>query len=50
MIATKLKLKISEVAVKIINHRESKVNIVKDTFKMLSDLKRIKKRVKKLDI
>ena len=50
MIASKMKMKISEVPVKIINHRESKINIVKDTFKMLSDLRRIKKRVKKLNI
>lgn len=50
MIATKLKYKIVEIPVKIINHRESKVNIVKDTLKMLSDLRIIKKRVKKLDL
>lgn len=50
MLASKMKMKIAEVPVKIINHRESKVNIVKDTFKMLSDLRRIKKRVRKLDI
>ncbi|MBR2388646.1 MAG: glycosyltransferase [Clostridia bacterium] len=50
MIATKLKYKIVEIPVKIINHRESKVNIVKDTLKMLSDLRKIKKRVKKLDL
>ena len=50
MIATRLKYKIVEIPVKIINHRESKVNIIKDTFKMISDLRRIKKRVKKLDL
>ena len=50
LLATKMKMKIAEVPVKIINHRESKINIVKDTFKMLSDLRKIKKRVKKLDI
>ena len=33
--------------VKIVNHRESKVNVVKDTFKMLGELRQIKKRVKK---
>ena len=32
--------------VKIINHRESKVNVIKDTFKMLRDLSIIKKSVK----
>ena len=38
---------ISEMPVKIINHRESKVNIIRDTLKMLRDLVRIKKQVKK---
>lgn len=38
--------KITEMPVKIINHRESKVNVIKDTLKMLGDLRRIKKRVK----
>ena len=50
MLAQKMKYKIVEIPVKIINHRESKVNIVKDTLRMLSDLRRIKKRIKKLDI
>ena len=50
MIATRLKYKIVEIPVKIINHRESKVNVIKDTLKMLSDLRKIKKRVKKLDL
>ena len=45
-----MKLNIGEIPVKIINHRDSKINVVRDTFKMLGDLKRIKKRVKKLDI
>ena len=45
--ATTLGYKITEMPVKIINHRESKVNVIKDTFKMLSDLRRIKKQVKK---
>ena len=50
MIADRMGLKISEAPVKIINHRESKVNVIKDTIKMLGDLRRIRKRVKKLDI
>ena len=50
MIADRMGLSISEAPVKIINHRESKVNVIKDTLKMLGDLRRIKKRVKKLDI
>ena len=44
--ADKLGYKIDELPVKIINHRESKVNVIKDTFKMLRDLIRIKKSVK----
>ena len=44
--ATTLGYKISEMPVKIINHRESKVNVIKDTVKMLRDLRRIKKQVK----
>lgn len=50
MIALRMKLNIGEMGVKIINHRESKINIVKDTFRMLNDLRLIKKRVRKLDI
>ena len=50
MLATRLKYKIVEIPVKIINHRESKVNIIKDTLRMLSDLRKIKKRVKGLDL
>lgn len=44
--AGKLGYKITEMPVKIVNHRESKVNVIKDTFRMLSDLRRIKKQVK----
>ena len=39
-------MKMDEIPVKIINHRESKINVVSDTFKMLGDLMRIKRRVK----
>jgi len=48
LIADQLKLKILEMPVTIINHRESKVNPVKDSIKMLRDVSKIKKRVKKL--
>ena len=44
--AGKLGYAITEMPVKIINHRESKVNVIKDTIKMLRDLRRIKKSVK----
>ena len=48
--ATKLKKTIVETPVKIINHRESKVNVLRDTFKMLKDLSKMKKRIKKTKI
>ena len=48
--AVKYKMKISELPVKIINHRESKINVVGDTFKMLGDLSKMKKRIKKQSI
>ncbi len=41
------KYKIIEHPVNIVNHRESKVNIIKDTFKMLKDIMRIKKQLRK---
>lgn len=49
MIANRLGLTVAEIPVKIINHRESasKVNVFSDTFKMLGDVSRMKKRVKK---
>jgi len=43
--AGKLGYSISELPVKIINHRESKVNVVRDSLKMLRDLRKIKKNV-----
>lgn len=45
--AQKFGYKIVEMPVKIVNHRESTVNVVKDTFKMLGDLRKMKKRIKK---
>ncbi|MBQ8005063.1 MAG: glycosyltransferase [Clostridia bacterium] len=44
--AQKEGMKIIEVPVKIVNHRESKVNVLRDTFKMLGDLRKIKKDIK----
>ncbi|MBE6632536.1 MAG: glycosyltransferase [Ruminococcaceae bacterium] len=38
---------IIEVPVKIVNHGESKINVFRDTFKMLRDLMKIKKDIKK---
>ena len=44
--AQKLGYRFREMPVKIINHRDSKINVVRDTFRMLKELKAIKKRVK----
>jgi dolichyl-phosphate beta-glucosyltransferase len=45
--AVKYNMKIAEMPVKIINHRESKVRMLRDTFKMLRDLNKMKRRIKK---
>lgn len=45
--AQKFGYKIIEMPVKVINHRESTVHIFRDTFKMLGDLRKMKKRIKK---
>lgn len=44
--AQKLGFSITEMPVKIINHRDSKISVVRDTFRMLKELRAIKKRVK----
>ena len=48
--ATKLEKKINEMPVKIINHRESSIRPFRDTLKMLRDLRKIKKDVKKSNV
>ena len=50
LIGQKIGARFHEIPVKVINHGESKVHIIKDTLRMLSDLRRMKKRIKKLDI
>lgn len=50
LIAMKINVEIAEMPVKIINHRESKVHIMSDSFKMLNDVRKMKKRIKKLVI
>lgn len=45
--AQKLGYKFNEMPVKIINHRESKIRLLRDTFKMLRDLRKMKKKIKK---
>ena len=42
--------KIVEMPVKIINHRESKVHMFSDTFKMLRDLSKMKKRIRRASL
>ncbi len=52
LLAEKFGMKIAEVPVKIINHREStsKVHPFRDSIKMIRDVKRMKKRIRKLKI
>ena len=48
--AVKMKMKIKEIPVRVINHGESKVRIIRDTVKMLRDLAKMKKRIRKAKI
>ena len=50
MIGGKCGCKFAQMPVKIINHRESKVNVVKDAFRMMRDVGKMKKRINKLEI
>ena len=50
MLAEKAGRRIEEMPVRIINHRESKINPVKDALKMLKQIRKIKKRVKNVKI
>ena len=45
--ANNMGLKIAEMPVKIVNHRESKVNVLRDSIRMLRDVRRIKKANRK---
>lgn len=47
-IAQKLGVPLSEMPVRIINHRDSKINVVGDALRMLRDIRRIKKHVREL--
>ncbi|MBO5715298.1 MAG: glycosyltransferase [Clostridia bacterium] len=49
LISQKMKLKIYELPAKIINHRESKVNVIKDAFRMMKEIAKIKKNIAKID-
>lgn len=48
--AVKFGMKIIEMPVKIINHRESKVSVLRDAPKMLCDIIKMKNRIKKTQI
>lgn len=48
--AQKLGLKMAEVPVKVINHGESKVRLLRDTFRMLKDLSKMKRRIRKAEV
>lgn len=48
LIAQRMDLSIYEMPAKIINHRESKVNVLKDSFKMLKEISKIKKNIKRI--
>lgn len=50
IIAERLGFKVREFPVKVINHRESKINLVKDSIKMVSEVGKIKKRVSKMKV
>lgn len=50
LIAAKLGYRIEEHPVTVINHRESKVHVLSDSFKMMADVKKIKDRVDKLKL
>ena len=48
MIADRMHLTVQEMPVRIINHRESKVHVFRDTFRMVRDLLKIRRRVRKI--
>ena len=50
MIATKLGYRIAEMPVKIINHRESTVNLLQDATRMIRDVRKMKKRIRNQDL
>ena len=48
--ADKLGFGVKEMPVKVINHGESKVHVIRDTYRMLRDLRKIRKDVKRAEI
>ena len=45
--ATRMGLKVEQEAVTIVNHRESKVNVLRDSLRMFRDMLRIRRQVGK---
>lgn len=50
MLAQRFGMKMAEIPVKIINHRDSKINLASDALKMIKDLVKIRKRISKLPL
>ncbi len=50
MIANKIGYEITEFPVKIVNHRESTVHLVRDALRMIRDVRQMKKRIKTQDL
>lgn len=48
LIAQRLGMRIAELPAMIVNHRESKVNVLRDSVRMLREISKIKKRVKNI--
>lgn len=44
--AVKMNMSIREMPVRVINHGDSKVRVIRDTWKMLGDLRKMRKRIK----
>ena len=50
LIAEKCGYKICEIPVKVINHGDSKVNVLRDSLKMIRDIVKMKRRISKLEL
>ena len=48
--AQKYGFRFCEIPVRVINHGESKVHVIKDTLRMLKDLRKMKKRIKNASV
>lgn len=49
MLGTRFGVRFFELPVKVINHRESKVRVLSDSFRMMRDLYKMKKRIAKME-